>query len=116
MAAEAISAIAKTTVPSSLAETGLSKAERDSAESYWIHPAVLDSTLHVGAYLGVSQGAAVKVPVGLASFAIMTRFGGSSRQDSSHTCAQSESCQVCEIKYSGFARSCNICKRLMHLI
>ena len=67
-------------MPSSTAETGLSRLDRPSAESYWMHPAVLDSALHIGAYLGVSQGAAIKIPVGFSIFTAMTRFGGSPRQ------------------------------------
>lgn len=81
MAAQALFAtVQKRILPSSVADTGLSSLDMPTAESYWLHPAVLDSALHIGAYLGASQGAAVKVPVAFANFAAMTKLLGCPRQ------------------------------------
>ena len=60
-------------IATSIASVGL--AMPDSAQaSQWMPPSVLDSSLHLGAYLGSSSDSAPKIPSGLECFAALHKF------------------------------------------
>lgn len=63
-------------LPGLMGSVGLrSNRAGEPAAAFWVHPAVLDSCLHVGAYLGSAEAGTVKVPAGLDAFAVHQHLG-----------------------------------------
>lgn len=73
------SAASKPVNPSSLGSVGLRTNLGGTALSFWTHPAVLDSCLHIGAYLGAADSSVVRVPAALTAFSNQHMFGATER-------------------------------------
>lgn len=65
-------------IATSIASVGLAMPDSTQA-SQWVPSSVLDSSLHLGAYLGSSSDSAPRIPSGLDCFAALHKFGSQQR-------------------------------------
>jgi hypothetical protein len=66
-------------LPACLGVVGPRVQDSGTTSSFRVHPAVLDSCLHVGAYLGTGGGAPVRVPAGFEAYSPAHLFGEAPR-------------------------------------
>lgn len=62
-------------LPSTIGAVGIRGGSSTIASSFGVHPAVLDSCLHMGAYLGLGASESLRIPSGLEAFTVRHAFG-----------------------------------------